>query len=61
MGKPVSLESSLEIFASVGPMKSPRDWDWMNGALALAVASFVEKQMEVLESSKASVSKVLPT
>jgi hypothetical protein len=60
MDSPVSLESSLEAFAWVGPVKSPRDWGRMNGTLAHAVAGPVEKPMKALKCSEASGSKVLP-
>jgi hypothetical protein len=50
MDSPVSLESSLEAFAWVGPVKCPRDWGWMNGTLAHAVAGPVEKPMKALRT-----------
>jgi len=50
MDRPVSLESSLEAFAWVGPVKSPREWRWMNGTLANTVARSVEKPMKALRT-----------
>jgi hypothetical protein len=46
MGRPVSLELSLEAFAPFGPVKSPRDWDWMNGTLAHSVVGPFKKRVE---------------
>jgi hypothetical protein len=50
MGRPASSGLRLEAFAPFGPVKSPRDWGWMNGTFAHAVVGPFEKQMEALRT-----------
>jgi hypothetical protein len=49
------------VFAPFGPVKSPRDWGWMNGTFAHAVVGPFEKPMEALRTSWTSGATVLPT